>query len=448
MNLEYFGTDGIRGLYGGPTLNDDITYRAGVAAARVAKRRYGTESPLIIIGRDTRVSGVALSAALAAGFTSEGGRVESMGVAPTPAIAKIVALGEASLGCAITASHNPHTDNGIKFFQADGTKPSEALELELDEAVGNADGVGTAHWEPLEDAAIEKRGAYVDLVRKAFPENMLAGKRIALDCANGALSAIASGVFESIGAQVVTVGNAPNGSNINDGVGSECPQSVSSLFETNTFDLGFAFDGDGDRMIAFDERGQKLPGEAILGLLAIRAKERAELKNEILVTTAQSNLGLDAALGRNGISVKRVDIGDKFVSRLMIAEGFSLGGEESGHVVIGAFSMTGDGLFAALSVAQATVESRRSLGELASFYQAYPQQTRAIRVASKPALNTCSNVSAVIDQLEAEFGEEGRLLVRYSGTEAKLRLLVEAKTDALTADAILRLEEAVASDLG
>ncbi|MDE0769964.1 MAG: phosphoglucosamine mutase [Opitutaceae bacterium] len=447
MALRFFGTDGIRGLYGGSTLNDNIAFKAGVAAARVAKRQYGTESPSIVVGRDTRVSGSVLLAALTAGFKSEGGLVESIGVAPTPAIAKVVSLSEASMGCAITASHNPHTDNGIKFFQADGTKPSEALEQELDEAVGVADSEEGADWQPVEDAAAQKCEMYLESVRQAFPQSMLNGKRVALDCSNGALSAFATRVFETYGAKVTTVGNSPNGSNINDGVGSECPQSLAAVFELGAFDMGFAFDGDGDRMIAFDESGSKLSGEATLGLLAIHAKAQGALKRDVLVTTAQSNLGLDAALGRVGISVRRVDIGDKFVSRLMISEGFSLGGEESGHVVVGDFSMTGDGLFSALKVAQAIVESERSLGELASFYEAYPQQTRAIRVASKPALNTCVNVSAVIEKLENEFGSEGRLLVRYSGTEPKLRLLVEAKTDALTSDAIKRLEAAVATDL-
>ncbi|MFL3656615.1 MAG: phosphoglucosamine mutase [Opitutales bacterium] len=447
MALKYFGTDGIRGLYGGSNLNDNIAYRAGLAAARVTKLRYGTESPLIVIGRDTRASGVALLAALAAGFESEGGRVESIGVVPTPAVAKVVALGEASMGCAITASHNPHTDNGIKFFQADGTKPSESMEQNLDEAVGAADAVDVSSWPFVEDVASEKCELYLKSVRQAFPKGMLSGKRIALDCSNGALSACAREVFEAFGSETTTVGDAPNGSNINDGVGSECPQSLSTLFETGTFDMGFAFDGDGDRMIAFDETGTKLPGEATLGLLAIRAKAQGKLKGDVLVTTDQSNLGLDAALGSNEIVVERTNIGDKFVSRLMISDGFSLGGEESGHVVVGGFSMTGDGLFSALKVAQAIVESGQSLSKLASFYRAYPQQTRAIRVASKPALDTCVNMSAVIKQLEKEFGEDGRLLVRYSGTEPKLRLLVEAKTDALTAEAVRRLEEAVAKDL-
>ena len=447
MALRFFGTDGIRGLYGGPTLNDNTAYRAGVAAARVAKRQYDTESPLIVVGRDTRASGSTLLAALTAGFESEGGRVESIGVAPTPAIAKVVALSEASMGCAITASHNPHTDNGIKFFQADGTKPSEVLEKELDDAVGAANSLEGTNWPPKEDAAVQKCEMYLDSIRQAFPQGMLNGKRVALDCSNGALSAFALDMFEAFGADVTIVGNSPNGSNINDGVGSEYPQSLAAVFELGAFNMGFAFDGDGDRMIAFDESGSNISGEATLGLLAIRAKTQGVLKGDVLVTTAQSNLGLDAALGKVGISVRRVDIGDKFVSRLMISDGFSLGGEESGHVVVGDFSMTGDGLFSALKVAQAVVESEQSLGELASFYQAYPQQTRAIRVASKPALDTCVNVSAVIEALENEFGDEGRLLVRYSGTEPKLRLLVEAKTDALTSDAIQRLEAAVATDI-
>ncbi len=448
MALKYFGTDGIRGEYGGSNLNDKIAFRAGVAVARLLKKHHETAAPLMVVGRDTRASGPSLLAALGAGFRFEGGVIESIGVAPTPAIAKVVELGNALAGCSITASHNPSKDNGIKFFQSKGRKPSESFEQELDNAVGEADAPASMDFPVIEDGSLEKTEFYVSRVNRAFDPKLLAGKKIALDCANGALSSIAVGVFESLGAEVDSVGCNPNGSNINDGVGSECPQSMAKMYSMKEYDMGFAFDGDGDRMVAFDHNGEKLSGEAVLGLLAIRLKELGQLKGNTLVSTLQSNLGLDSALAHLGISVRRVGIGDKFVSRLMSGEGFSLGGEESGHVVVGDFSMTGDGLFSALKVAQTVVEKGQSLADLAAFYRAFPQETRAITVTTKKPLEACPSICSAMRDLESSFGDEGRLLVRYSGTEPKLRLLVEAKTIDLASESIRRLEAAVCEDLG
>lgn len=447
MALKYFGTDGIRGEYGGSTLNDEIAYRAGVAVARLLKLNHRTDAPLMIVGRDTRASGVNLLAALSAGFSSEGGTVESIGIAPTPAIARVVANGDALAGCSITASHNPGKDNGLKFFQSEGTKPTETFESALDRGVDKTKNVRALSYPAIEDTAACKAEEYVTQVKEAFDPNFLVGKKIALDCANGALSSIAVGIFESFGAEVDCVGCSPDGVNVNAGVGSECPQSITSMYLLNDYDLGFAFDGDGDRMVAFDNRGVRLSGESVLGLLAIRMKGKRKLNREVLVTTLQSNLGLDAALSQFGISVKRVGVGDKFVSRLMIAEDLSLGGEESGHVVYGDFSMTGDGLFAALKVAEAAVETGQALEELASFYKPFPQETRAIAVSSKPPIENCPTINLVAGQLKKSIGSQGRLYIRYSGTEPKIRLLVEANTNELAADAIRRLEEAVGKDL-
>jgi len=448
MSLKHFGTDGIRGEYGGSKLNDAIAYRAGVAAAAVAKARGANPSPTMIVGRDTRASGMALLNALTEGFESQGGRIASIGVAPTPAVAKIVSENEAAaLGCAITASHNPHTDNGIKFFSSSGSKPSAELEQALDDAIDAAPAPLKPVGGETSDSQSDLITSYLDFILASFPSGLLKGRSVALDCANGATSAVAAELFEALGAQVARIGCSPDGSNINSGVGSECPQAIAKLFESRAFDMGFAFDGDGDRMIAFDETGKKLAGEAVLGLLALHLKRKGRLRKDTLVTTIQSNLGLDTALEERGIRVERVDIGDKFVGRLMLAEGYSLGGEESGHVVLGDRSMTGDGLIAALSVAQAVVESEDPLSDLASFYKAFPQETRAIRVAAKPPIEQCTSLRAAIESLEAGFGQQGRLLVRYSGTEPKIRLLVEAKTDAITAEAIARLEQAVAEDL-
>lgn len=448
MALKHFETDGIRGEYGSPKLNDAIAYRSGLAMARLLNRQHGgPDSPTLLVGRDTRASGVALLAALAAGFEAEGGRVLSLGVAPTPAIAKLVALLGVDAGCAITASHNPSKDNGLKFFQTGGGKPSESFERALDEGLDEIAEPVEMDFSKVADAAADRLELYVAAILEAFPKGMLEGKRIALDCANGAMSQIAPRVFEQLGASVEVIGSNPSGENINDGVGSECPQAVSDLMDTREFDMGFAFDGDGDRVIAFDQEGSKLAGEATLGILAIDANRLQRLSASVLVTTNQSNLGLDTALAFEKIETRRVDIGDKFVSRLMVEGGFDLGGEESGHIVVGEFSKTGDGLYAALKVAEVANRSEETLRELASFYQPFPIEKRSLPVNDKPPIESCPNLNDTISRLERELGNDGRLLVRYSGTEPKLRLLVEAKRASVADAAIRDLEQAVEMDL-
>ena len=448
MALKHFGTDGIRGEYGSPQLNDGIAYRSGLAMARLlARQEDSPKAPTLLVGRDTRASGVALLSALAAGFEAGGGRIESLGIVPTPAVAKLVATLEMDAGCAITASHNPSKDNGLKFFQKSGTKPTETFERHLDEELDALDAPGELEFGEIQDADCGRAAEYSSAILDAFPQNMLTGKRIALDCANGAMSSVAPGVFERLGASVEVLGNNPNGDNINDGVGSECPQAMSTLVSSGGFDMGFAFDGDGDRVIVFDQDGTKLAGEAALGILAIEADARGQLKDSVLVTTNQSNLGLDSALAERKIETRRVDIGDKFVSRLMIKDGYGLGGEESGHIVIGEFSKTGDGLYAALKIAGLVCESDESLKELASFYMSFPIEKRSIPVDSKPPIGSCPHLSDTISRLGRELGDDCRLLVRYSGTEPKLRLLVEAKQASMAASAIRDLEQAVEKDL-
>jgi len=448
MVLKHFGTDGIRGEYGSPKLNDAIAYRSGSALARLLRNQEdGPDSPTLLVGRDTRASGVNLLVALAAGFEAGGGRILSLGIAPTPAVAKLVDLLGVDAGCAITASHNPSKDNGLKFFQMGGAKPSESFEHELDEGIDSDDLPVESDFPEVADSAADQVELYVSALLESFPRGILKGKRIALDCANGAMSEFAPKVFEQLGASIEVIGSNPSGENINDGVGSECPQAMSALMDTLGFDMGFAFDGDGDRVIAFDQEGTKLAGEATLGILAIEANRLQRLSGSVLVTTNQSNLGLDTALAEEEIETRRVDIGDKFVSRLMVEGGFDLGGEESGHIVIGEFSKTGDGLYAALKVAELVSSAGESLKELSAFYQPFPIEKRSLPVNAKRPIETCPHLNAAIARLNRELGEDGRLLVRYSGTEPKLRLLVEAKEADLAASAIRDLEQAVEMDL-
>lgn len=447
MSLKYFGTDGIRGEYGSAVLNDEIAYRAGRAAVRVAKSEYGAKTPAIIVGRDTRASGEALLAAFAKGVAIEGGTVMNLGIAPTPCVAFAANASEAVLACALTASHNPAKDNGIKFFEGAGVKPSEVLEQALDDAIGEANTEGFSEpGSDMQDASY-LTAKYADAIIAHFPSGLLEGKRVALDCANGAMSEIAPRVFKVLGAVVDLVAAKPNGSNINDGVGSEHPESLGELYSNNDYDLGFAFDGDGDRVILTDESGERVSGESLLAALATDAKASGALKGETLVTTVQSNLGLDAALRESGVHVVRTDVGDKHIVRLMLAEGYRIGGEESGHIVLGEFAVTGDGLFAAVKLSDLVSRLGRPISELTGVYSPFPQDSRAVKVVAKPPLDSCPNLSACMENLTTEFGENGRLLVRYSGTEPKLRLLVEAKSDSAVAIAMEKLLSAVHEDL-
>ncbi len=448
MSLKHFGTDGIRGPYGSEVLNDEIAFRAGKAAVRVAREKGYATVPQIVVGRDTRASGAALLKAFAAGVVSEGGKLIDLGIAPTPCVAFAARSSEAILACSITASHNPACDNGIKFFEGSGVKPSEDLEQSLDDMVGR---ISAAEYDPQFAPSIldgsDLRSQYQAAIVEAFPLGLLAGKRVALDCANGAMAEIAPSVFRELGAVVDVVGDQPNGSNINDGVGSECPESLGALYQSGQYDYGFAFDGDGDRLVMFDEKGKKIAGEALLAMLAIDAKGRAQLPGDTLVTTVQSNLGLDSVLKEKGIKTERTDVGDKHIARLMLKTGYLLGGEESGHLVVGKFAITGDGLVAAIAMAEVVSRAHSSASSLASIYSAFPQISKAFKVAEKTPLADCPSICACIEKLESELGEDGRLLVRFSGTEPKIRLLVEARTQESVVSAFDELRVAVEADL-
>lgn len=448
MKLKYFGTDGIRGPYGGPALNDEIAFRAGKAAVRVAREKLFTRSPQIVVGRDTRSSGVALLKAFAAGVVSEGGKLIDLGVAPTPCVAFAARNSEAIFGCVLTASHNTTADNGIKFFGASGVKLSEEIEFALDDMIDQvATGTFDRSSDPLRLNGKALRDLYRQAVVGAFPLGLLAGKRVALDCSNGAMSEIAPAVFRELGAIVDVVADSPDGSNINAGVGSEHPESLGALYEDSEYDFGVAFDGDGDRLVLFDENGQRVKGEAVLAVLAIDAKHAGQLPGDMLVTTVQSNLGLDSALKEYGIKTQRTDVGDKHIARLMLQAGYALGGEESGHVVVGRFAITGDGLVASIALAEVLVKSNSPVSKLASVYSAFPQQSKALKVAAKPAIEECAALSACIEKLDSELGEDGRLLVRYSGTEPKIRVLVEARSEEEVAATMAELLAAVEKDL-
>jgi len=322
------------------------------------------------------------------------------------------------------------------------------MENRLDELVDDAILPADASFDETElvDDIAYQASSYVDAIKSALPSGFLSGKRIVLDCANGAMFEMAPEVFRFFGAEVTLIGVEPNGDNINDGVGSEHSDSLRELYQGGDYDLAFAFDGDGDRLVAIDEQGRKIPGEAILLLLADTAKSKGNLLEDTLVTTIQSNLGLDTALGKRNISVERTGVGDKHIARLMLSRGYQVGGEESGHVILGDFSPTGDGLFAALSLALIS-QVDGGLKIWSEQYEAFPQKSIGLKVAAKPPLEGCDQIQKSLVDCEALYAGSGRTVMRYSGTEPKLRILVEASSDEIVAKAISMLVDATRADL-
>jgi phosphoglucosamine mutase len=437
MKRLYFGTDGVRGPYGGPVVNEAFAARLGEAAGRWAGGRGR-----VLIGRDTRESGESLMRAVAAGLAAAGMTPVSLGILPTPAVARAVRQGDASLGVVITASHNPAADNGIKFFGGAGIKLTDDDEVRIESLLPDT---CTAPLPMIE--ARDVVTAYIESATALLPAEALNGWRVVLDTANGATCATSPAVLRRLGAEVVSLGDAPDGRNINLAVGSEHPENLGRRVRETGARLGIAHDGDGDRCIFCDETGALLDGDEVLTLLALHALAKRTLAASTLVVTVQSNLGVDTAVGAAGGQVVRTSVGDRYVIERMIAEGAVLGGESSGHIICADTSPTGDGLIAALRVIQVMLDTGKPLSELRRGLVKFPQATRNIRVREKRELTDCTALTAAIAAIESELREKGRVLVRFSGTEAKLRLLVEGPTDAVVSAAIERLARAAALDL-
>jgi phosphoglucosamine mutase len=442
MKRNYFGTDGVRGPFGGPVVNEEFAARLASAAA-VWLRGAGGPPGRVLVGRDTRASGAALVAAVARGLRAAGAEPVDLGVLPTPAVARAVREAGARLGVVITASHNPASDNGIKFFGRGGVKLTDADEATIESLLGPpvAGGVAAAEVFP------EAREHYIAAAQALLPSGALSGWRIVLDTANGATCATSPAVLRALGAEVIGIGDRPDGTNINAGVGSEHPEALAERVRATGARLGIAHDGDGDRCVLCDELGAVLDGDEILTLLAVHALRENRLPKRTLVVTVQSNLGVDAALAALGGRVLRTGVGDRYVIERMLAEGATLGGESSGHIIDAEVAPTGDGLVAALRVIAVMRSTGRPLSELRGALRKFPQGTRALRVKEKIPLERLPNVTATIAALERELGAGGRLLVRYSGTEPKLRLLVEGPSETVVQDGLVRLEAAVRADL-
>ena len=433
--MKLFGTDGIRGKAGTAPLEPTTVARVGAAIVKAMSAsgvRLQSDEPhrlRFVIGRDTRESGTWIEEELARGLTSEGATVVSAGVVPTPAVAYLARTEGFDAGIVISASHNPYEDNGIKVFGGSGTKLTEQLEAAVETLVADQD------WSVPERAApIERRDLsahYVEhlqlIMTNAGP---LTGSPIVVDCANGATNQIAPRLFKALGFDVQPIGVTPNGRNINLDCGSTYLDGLSEAVQASNARLGVAFDGDGDRALFVDHAGRVVDGDAILLMAAIYLKDRGRLPGNAVVATVMSNIGLEVALRDRGIRMVRTQVGDKYVMEEMIKDGLALGGEQSGHVIFSDHLFTGDGLATALNVLRIMADTGKELSELASALVCYPQVLVNVRVREKTDLTTVPAIAETMKKVEQGLAGNGRLLVRYSGTEPLLRIMLEGKDDA------------------
>lgn len=437
---KYFGTDGIRGVYGSPTMNDAFTQKVGFAIGKFLAQQ--TPTPLVIIGRDTRPSGASLQKSITRGLLATGVRVYDAGILPTPALAFGVIHKRADFGVMITASHNPHSDNGIKCFSSLGTKleqeEEEILESLIDQNHPLAHDSVTSQFQPLVND-------YLSQVSRFFPELNLSGTRVCLDLANGATCETTPHVLENLGASVITSHRGEG--IINDGCGSEDLQSLQLLVQKEQADLGIAHDGDGDRVRFVDSLGRVVDGDQILGLLALQAHRDEKLNASKFVATIHSNSGLMASLSSLGISTLTSDVGDKNVYLKMLEAGCNWGGESSGHIICTDYLPTGDGLFAALSVLHAMKDQSLLLEDLAKQIILWPSLSGSFEVSQKVPIQELPELSKTVQKEEETLKDEGRILLRYSGTEPKIRLLVEATSEKLVHSSFHSLQLAIQNSL-
>ncbi|RKI39132.1 phosphoglucosamine mutase [bacterium D16-51] len=427
--LKYFGTDGFRG-----EANVDLNVMHAYKVGRFLGWYYGQEHKArIIIGKDTRRSSYMFEDALAAGLTASGADVYLLHVTPTPSVSYVVRTEQFDCGIMISASHNPYYDNGIKVINGNGHKLEAEIEEKIEEYIDRQeDDLALATGENIGctvDYAIGRHryiGYLMSLATRSF-KNI----RVGLDCANGSSYSVAKGVFDALGAKTYTIGMDPDGTNINDGCGSTHIEKLQAFVKEKNLDIGFAYDGDADRCLAVDDKGEVIDGDAILYLCGCYLKEKGELNNNTVVTTVMSNLGLYKALDKKGISYEKTAVGDKYVNANMVENGHSLGGEQSGHIIFSKYAVTGDGVLTSLMLMEVMLEKKAKLSELRKELKIYPQLLKNVRVADKPAARQDEDVLAAVQKAEKALGSEGRILLRESGTEPVIRVMVEAGTEEL-----------------
>ena len=446
--MSLFGTDGIRGLANGQVLTAELALDVAVAAAHILVESFDdkSERPRAIVGQDSRASGEFLEAAVVAGLTSAGVDVYRVGVLPTPAISYLVASTGADLGVMISASHNAMPDNGIKLFARGGGKLDDSIEALVEARIGEpwerptGRGVGRA----INDVGAKEK--YIEHLLTSLTTR-LDGLKIVVDCANGAASYVAPDLLARAGAKVIAISHMPDGWNINDNCGSTYLANLKSVVVKEGADFGIAHDGDADRCLAVDAQGNEVDGDMIMAILAIGMKAQGELKADTIVGTVMSNLGFLQAMEKAGIAVEKTPVGDRYVLELMLEKNYVLGGEQSGHVIMRKFANTGDGLLTALALAQEVARSKKSLAELASVMTRFPQILINVKGVAKDKLASNSAIADAVKVAETTLGSSGRVLLRASGTENLVRVMVEASSDNLASDVATTLADVVRKEL-
>ncbi|MCM3125707.1 phosphoglucosamine mutase [Mesobacillus sp. AQ2] len=444
---KYFGTDGVRGV-ANSELTPELAFKLGRFGGYVLTKEH--DRPKVLIGRDTRISGHMLEGALVAGLLSIGAEVMRLGVISTPGVAYLTKALGAQAGVMISASHNPVADNGIKFFGPDGYKLSDDQENEIEQLMDmEADELPRPVGADLGQVNDYFEGGqkYLQYLKQSVDEDFT-GLHIALDCAHGATSSLATHLFADLDADTSTMGASPNGLNINDGVGSTHPEALAEFVKEKGADLGLAFDGDGDRLIAIDEKGNIVDGDQIMYICGKFMKERGQLKQGTVVSTVMSNLGFYKGLEENGVQSVQTAVGDRYVVEEMKKNGYNLGGEQSGHIIFLDYNTTGDGLLTGLQIANIMKATNKPLSELAGEMKKYPQVLVNIRVTDKHHVTDNEKVKEVIEQVEAEMNGNGRILVRPSGTEPLVRVMAEAATAELCQEYVNRIAAVVEEEMG
>lgn len=432
MTRQYFGTDGIRGEANAFPMTADVALKVAMASAAVLRERRDPQkiTDRVIIGKDTRLSGYMFEEAMCAGFVAMGLDVILTGPIPTPGVSFLTRSLRADLGVMISASHNPYQDNGIKLFGADGYKLDDALELEIEALIDRDLSDKRAASSKLGKAARldDALGRYAEALKASFPKRKrFSGIKVVVDCAHGAAYKLAPQLLWELECEVVAIGTAPNGRNINDGCGATKPEALSKAVLEHGADVGFALDGDADRLIVVDETGRVVDGDQVMGAIALYLKEQDSLPGDTLVSTVMSNLGLERALAAKGIALHRTQVGDRYVMEAMRAGNFSLGGEQSGHIIMSEYARTGDGLLTALQVLNVLKHYQRKTSEVFRVFEPVPQILKNVRLASseQKTLHETQGFMDELQRVEQELNGRGRVLVRPSGTEPLLRVMVE-----------------------
>ena len=452
---KLFGTDGIRGVANIEPVTAETALKLGRAAAHVfAQNRSSSRTGRlkIVIGKDTRLSGYMLENAMVAGLTSLGADALIIGPLPTPGVAYITRSLRADAGIVLSASHNPYEDNGIKFFRHDGYKLDDEIEARIENLVFSgeienirptATKIGKAYR--IDDAL----GRYVEFAKQSFPRGFtLESLRIAIDCGNGAAYKSSPCILRELGADLVVINNHPNGTNINANCGSTHPEQIQKLVRECKAQIGITHDGDADRVLLCDENGDLVDGDEIMAIAAVDHLERGCLEGKTLVATVMSNFGLDETLESRGGKVLRTKVGDRYVIEAMLRDGHNVGGEQSGHMIFRDHASTGDGIVSALQILRVMIETGKPLSELRKVLKKYPQAQRNLRVKDKPPLDTLPEVQNLLAAAEADLSGKGRVLLRYSGTEPKIRLLIEGRDQAAIDAHADRIAEALRAEIG